>query len=174
VVVREASPADVPAVTALQNALLAATTTEWRDTPHTVAERARWVRDHAAAGRPVLVAEVDGAVAGFAAWGDFRDTARWPGYRPTVEHTVHVAEAHWGTGVGRALVEEVVARATAEGAHVVVAAVDGANEGSIRFHRRLGFVEVGRLPEVGAKHGRWLDLVLLQRTLTPGAPPPAP
>lgn len=172
VAVREATATDAAAVAALQNATLSTTTAEWTDVPHTPDGRAAWIAEHAAAGRPVLVAEDAGALVGFAAYGSFRDDARWPGYRLTVEHTVHVAESHWGRGVGRTLVEAVCAHAAAAGAHVVVAAVDGANEGSIRFHERLGFVEVGRLPEVGTRRGRWLDLVLLQRVLSPGAPPP--
>ena len=64
----------------------------------------------------VLVAVDDGAVVGFAAYGSFRDDARWPGYRLTVEHTVHVAEGHWGRGVGRVLVEALCAHAGAAGA----------------------------------------------------------
>jgi L-amino acid N-acyltransferase len=56
----------------------------------------------------------------------------------------------------------------------MIAAVDGANEASIRFHERLGFVEVARMPELGAKFGRWLDLVLLQLRLDDRTPPPAP
>jgi phosphinothricin acetyltransferase len=90
---------------------------------------------------------------------------KWPGYRFTVEHTVHVREDHWGSGAGRALMEELVERARAAGKHVMVGALDGANEASLRFHARLGFVEVARMPEVGRKFGRWLDLVLVQRIL---------
>ena len=81
----------------------------------------------------------------------------------TVEHTVHVREDQWGSGVGRTLVDALLERARAAGKRVIVAAVDGDNDGSIRFHERLGFVQVARLPGVGFKHDRWLDLVLLQR-----------
>jgi phosphinothricin acetyltransferase len=66
------------------------------------------------------------------------------------------------------LVEALLERARVAGLHVMVAAVDGDNDGSIRFHERLGFVEVARMPEVGFKFGRRLDLVLLQRTITAG------
>jgi L-amino acid N-acyltransferase len=76
-----------------------------------------------------------------------------------------VRQDRWGTGVGRVLVDAIADRARAAGKRVVVAAVDGENDASIRFHERLGFVPVGRLPGVGFKHERWLDLVLLQRSL---------
>jgi L-amino acid N-acyltransferase YncA len=74
--------------------------------------------------------------------------------------------------VGRDLMLALIDSARRSGKHTMVAAVDGANEGSVEFHRRLGFVEVGRLPETGAKFGRWLDLVLLQLRLDDRDAPP--
>lgn len=170
--VRDADGDDVGAIARIQNALIASTTIEWTDRPYTTLSRRTWLEVHRIVGHPVLVAEVDGDVVGVAAYGDFRDTQRWPGYGRTVEHTVHVDARHWGRGVGRALVDELCARASRAGIHAVIAAIDGENEGSIRFHERLGFTHVGRLPEVGHGHGRWLDLVLMQ-LLLPGAPPVA-
>ena len=173
VVIRPAERRDVAAITALQNALLATTAVEWTDAEHTVAEREQWLRHQHDRGHPVLVADDGGEVVGFAAYGDFRDSAKWPGYRLTVEHTIHVARSHWGAGVGRFLMEALIAHAEGAGKHVMVAAIDADNVGSIRFHEQLGFVEVGRLPEVGTRFGRWLTLVLLQRTIGAGAPPPS-
>jgi phosphinothricin acetyltransferase len=172
VIIREATAADAPAITRIQNALLTTTTVEWTDRPHTVEARRAWLEDHQRRGDGVFVADDDGDVVGFAAYGDFRDTDRWPGYRFTVEHTIHVAESHWGSGAGRLLVEAEVEHAVAAGRHVLIAAITEENEGSIRFHERCGFTEVGRLAEVGTKLGRWLGVVFMQRTLTPGAPPP--
>jgi phosphinothricin acetyltransferase len=166
--VRDATAADVVAMTEIQNALLASTTIEWTETPRTVAEREAWFADRTGAGFPVLVAVDADRVVGWASYGDFRDSAKWPGYRFTVEHTVHVAQTHWEQGVGRALVTELIDRARAAGKHVLVAGVDGANEQSLRFHERLGFTEVARMPQVGHKFGRWLDLVLFQLVLDPG------
>jgi phosphinothricin acetyltransferase len=113
----------------------------------------------------VLVADSGGDVLGYAAYGDFRDSVARPGYRFVVEHSVHVARDHWGLGVGRALLEALIERACAAGIHVMVGAIDSSNVDSIAFHARLGFVETARMPEVGHKFGRWLDLVLMQRTL---------
>lgn len=113
----------------------------------------------------MLVAESDDTVVGFATYEHFRGEGKWPGYRYTAELSIHVAEAHWGKGIGRALIEALVKRARSAGIHVLVAGIDSANEASMRFHERLGFEVVGRLPQTGAKFGDWLDLVLMQRIL---------
>ena len=111
------------------------------------------------------MAELDGRVVGFCTYGEFRENRRWEGYRFTAELTIHVAPDHHGGGVGRSLLAALIERARADGLHTLVAAIDGANEGSIRFHERLGFVETARMPQIGFKFGRWLDLVLLQRVV---------
>jgi L-amino acid N-acyltransferase YncA len=170
--VRDAVDGDVEAITDIQNAFIPTTAIEWTDTPHDVAERRTWLAAQRAAGFPVLVAVADGEVVGFATYGDFRDSTKWPGYRFTVEHTVHVRDDHWGTGVGRDLIGALADRARAAGLHALVAGVDGENEASIRFHERLGFREVARMPQIGAKFGRWLDLVLLQLLLDDEPRPP--
>jgi L-amino acid N-acyltransferase len=172
IVVRDAVDDDLPAITELQNALLATTAIEWTDEPHTVDERRAWLARHHEVRYPVIVADDGDGPVGWASFGDFRDIVRWPGYRFTVELTIHVRQSHWGTGVGRALMAELIDRARLRGKHVLVAAIDGTNESSVRFHLRLGFEEVGRMSEVGAKHGRWLDLVLLQLRLDDRPAPP--
>ena len=161
-IVRAARVEDHAAIASILNALLATTAIEWTDTPHTADSMVGWTETH----ETVLVAEDGGEVVGVAAFGWFRDAVARPGYRFTVENTVHVREDHWGSGVGRALMDALVADARSAGKHTMVAAIDGANDASIRFHERLGFVEVARMPEVGAKFGRWHDLVLLQLRLT--------
>lgn len=164
--IRAAEPFDLPALTAIQNALIGSTTYEWTEAPYTQRGRQAWLDDHRAAGDPVLVAVDAGEVVGFAAYGDFRDTSRWPGYRFTVEHTIHVAEGRQGAGVGRALLLALIDHGRRAGKRVMVAAIDASNTGSIAFHARFGFVEVARMPGVGEKWGRRLDLVLMQLDLT--------
>jgi L-amino acid N-acyltransferase YncA len=167
--VRDATDADIEAITAIHNALLATTTCTWTDRPDTVEERRQWWRAQHEAGRPVLVAvdAIDGVdtVVGFASYGDFRDACRWPGYRYVVEHTVHVRSDRWNAGAGRSLVEALVTRARAAGKRQLIGAIDGSNARSLAFHERLGFTTVGRLPAIGFKHDTWLDLVLVQRAL---------
>ena len=165
--IRPASAADGVTIASLLNALLATTAIEWTDTPHTPDSIVGWLGAH----ETVLVADEGGEVVGLAAFGWFRDAVARPGYRFTVENTVHVRRDRWGSGVGRALMDALVIEARRSGKHTMVAAVDGSNEASIRFHERLGFVEVARMPEVGAKFGRWCDLVLLQLRLDDRAAP---
>jgi len=160
--IRNAVPDDIPAILAIYNEVIENSTAVYCDDPVSLAERQAWYSGRMAHGYPVLVAEQQGKVVGYASFGDFRS---YPGYRFTVEHSVHLAENCRGQGIGTALVAALLPLASALGKHVMVAAVDAANLGSIRFHQRLGFKEVGRLPGVGYKFGRWLDLVFMQCTL---------
>jgi phosphinothricin acetyltransferase len=167
----DAREEDLPALVAIYNEVIATSTAVYSSVPVTLADRRSWWQARVALGYPVLVARDDSGVLGFSTFGDFRT---WPGYRYTVEHTVHVRADRRGTGVGAQLVAALFPRAGALGKHVMIAGVDAANAGSIRFHERLGFEVTGNLKQVGWKFGRWLDLVFLQRTIepTPGAPVP--
>jgi L-amino acid N-acyltransferase YncA len=169
--VRDATDDDVPAMLAITNQVIADTTVNWALEPVTLDERLAWVAARRARGFPVLVAVEDageddtGEVVGYASYADFRDSVSKPGYRFTVEHTILVRHDRTGGGIGPVLLDALVERARSAGVHTMVAGVDGENEGSIRFHERHGFVVTARMPEIGFKFGRWLDLVMLQRTL---------
>ncbi len=173
VAVRDAVETDMDAITQIQNALIATSAIEWTDDLHEVDERVRWLRDQQALGHPVLVAVLHDQVVGWASYSEFRDSRKWPGYRLTVENTIHVREEQWGSGFGRLLMELLIERARNAGLHAMVAAVTGENPASVTFHERLGFQVVARMPQVGTKFARWLDLVLLLRLLDDAAPPPA-
>jgi L-amino acid N-acyltransferase len=113
----------------------------------------------------VLVATGSGEVIGFASFGEFRGV--WPGYRYSVERTVHVHRDHRGRGVGSSLLKALFPLASALGKHVMVGGIDAVNGGSLRMHERLGFQRVAHFRQVGRKFGRWLDLVFVQRFLDP-------
>ncbi len=125
-------------------------------------ERRAWFAERRAAGNPVLVAEDSGQVVGFGSYLQFR---AWSGYRKAVEHSVYVAGEARGRGIGLKLVEALTERAREAGKHVVVGGVEGSNIPSLKLHRRAGFIEVGRMPGIGEKFGRRLDLVFLQKQL---------
>lgn len=165
--IRTAVPADAASIASIVNALLSSTTIEWRHEPYSADAILQWMDAHEC----VLVAQHEDAVVGVAAFGPFRDSAKWPGYRFTVENTIHVRQDQWGGGVGTALMTALIVAASDSGKHAMIAAVDSANEKSIRLHERLGFVEVARMPEVGAKFETWLDLVLLELVLDDRGPP---
>lgn len=165
VVVRPAHEGDLDAIRDLFNALIPTTTIAYREHLADDTEIAAWFAGQQAADFPVLVADAGGPVIGYATYGSFRGGARFPGYRHTAELTIHVDAAYHGRGVGRTLIDALVAAARARGIHVLVAGIDADNTASIEFHRRLGFVETARMPEVGTKFGQWLTLVLMQRTI---------
>ena len=161
--IRAATAADLPAILAIYNEVIATTTAVFSELPVTLANRQTWWQERCAAGYPVLVAVGAGdgdPVLGFASFGDFRS---WPGYRHTVEHSVHVSVTARGRGVGSALVQSLFPLAAALHKHVMIAGVDAANLVSLRMHERLGFERVAHFREVGRKFDRWLDLVFLQR-----------
>jgi len=164
--IRAAVEGDTEAINVIANANVLTTTGTWTEAPEPLEWRVSWFHDRARRGFPVLVAVTDDdEVIGFASYGDFRDSVKWPGYRFTVENSVHVQEAYHRQGIARSLMEALMASAVADGKQVMVAAIDSENEGSIRFHAQLGFEEVGRLTNVGYKFGRWLTLVLMQRRM---------
>lgn len=107
------------------------------------------------------VAEIAGACAGFITWGAFR---AGPGYAGTVEHSIIASQPR--TGVGRVLMEAAIEAARGQGTHVMVAGIGGENTGAVQFHTRLGFANAGRLSQVGHKHGRWHDLILMSRIVS--------
>ncbi|MEZ5773976.1 MAG: N-acetyltransferase family protein [Hyphomicrobiaceae bacterium] len=165
--IRPAAREDLPAILAITNDVIATSTAIYNDQPVTLESRVEWFEARRRLGYPVLVAEAGASIVGFSSFGDFRS---WPGYRHTVEHSIHIARDFRGRGTGSALVRALYPLASALGKHVMIAGVDAANESSIRFHERLGFERAAHLREVGRKFGRWLDLVLLQRFLDePGA-----
>ena len=129
-----------------------------------MAERLAAVQAH---GLPYLVAEIDGQVAGFAYAGPFRPRAA---YRYTVEDSVYVAPGMTGQGFGKAALAAVIEACEALGLRQILAVIgDSENAGSIGLHRSLGYDLKGIMPAVGFKHGRWVDIVLMQRALNSGA-----
>ncbi|WP_341940866.1 N-acetyltransferase family protein [Microbacterium sp. LWH10-1.2] len=168
--IRDAEIVDLETITEIYNDAVQNTTAIWNERTVDVDDRAAWLADRFRAGYPVLVASDDDGVLGYATFGDWRPH---DGFRHTVEHSVYVRGDQRGRGIGNALMNELIARARAIGKHVMVAAVASENTGSIVLHERLGFVETGRMPQVGVKFGRWLDLTFLQLTLDDAPAPRA-
>lgn len=122
-------------------------------------------------GLPYLTAVLDGEVVGYAYCAPWKTR---PAYRHTVENSIYVAPHAVGQGIGGRLLDAVLSACLQVGIRQVIAViVDAEAEASLTLHRRRGFVDAGRLTAVGFKHGRWLDTILLQRSLTTPALSPA-
>lgn len=161
--VREATETDIRAILAIHNTAVAETTAIWDTEPADLDDRLRWWRDRVASGYPVLVADIDGQVAGYATYSQWRPKSA---YRYCVEDSVYVADRFHRRGAATALLTALLARARDSGrVHTVIAAIETDNKTSIRLHEKFGFQVVGQLPEVGHKFGGWMNLTLMQCTL---------
>jgi phosphinothricin acetyltransferase len=159
--IRPATEADLPAILAIYNDAVMKTTAIWNEAPSTLESRRTWFTERCRAGFPVLVADDEGVV-GYGTFGEFRP---FEGYRRTVEHSVYVLDAAQGKGLGKLLLAALIQEARRMGKRVMVGAIDAANYASLALHETMGFEETGRMPGVGEKFGKRLDLVLVQLTL---------
>jgi len=170
-VLREANAGDMAAITAIYREYVLNGLASFETEPPDAAamdDRRRAVQD---LGLPYLVADMDGAIAGYAYAGRYRPHIA---YRHTVENSIYVSP-DWGRrGIGMALMTAIIQRCTALGYRQMVAVIgDSANHGSIRLHEKAGFHQVGFLPSVGRKLDQWVDSILMQRPLGDGdASPP--
>lgn len=164
---RPSRPEDVAAITAIYDHAVKTGTGSFEIDPPDATEMARRRDDVLAKGLPYLVAETGAGVMGYAYASPFRPR---PAYRFSVENSVYVHPEARGQGLGALLLAELIARCTDWGARQMLAVVgDSANVASVALHTRMGFAPAGRFENVGRKFDRWLDVVLMQRALGPGA-----
>ncbi len=164
--VRAATPADVPAITAIYRHAVLHGTASFEIEPPDEAEMLRRYEAMVAGDNPYFVAEVGGKVVGYAYAGPYRTR---PGYRFTVEDSIYVSPDAHGKGVGRALLSELISATTAAGYRLMIAVIgDSQNFASIALHRRAGFTFAGTVHSVGYKFGRWLDSVTMELPLGEG------
>jgi L-amino acid N-acyltransferase len=169
-IIRAAEQSDLPEILTIYNDVIATSTAVYTGQPVTLEDRLLWMQSRLAQGFPVIVAIEESEVHGFASFGEWRGA--WPGYRHTVEHSVHVRAGCRGKGVGQALMKSMFPLALNLGKHVMLGGIDVSNSESIRFHERLGFERVAHFREVGRKFDRWLDLIFMQRFMdSPGTEP---
>ncbi len=155
---RPARGGDLAQISAIHNDVVATSTAIFSEVPETLQTREAWFEQRRAAGMPVLVACAGEEVLGFASYGPFRT---WPGYRESVELTVHIRSDSRRRGLGRMLLGGLIEEARAQGLHAMVAGIDAGNEASIALHQAFGFVEVGLMPQIARKRGTLLDLLLM-------------
>ncbi|GAA2602701.1 N-acetyltransferase family protein [Streptomyces axinellae] len=161
--VRPAEPADLEAVAEIYAHYVAETVVTFDEVPLTVAQWQRRLDDFAARGLPFLVAESEGEIDGYAYAAPWRPK---PAYRHTVEDTIYLAPGSTGRGLGGRLLSDLILRSEKAGVRQMIAVIsDTGTDASLALHRRHGFTETGTLNAVGHKHGRWVDTVLMQRSL---------
>ena len=162
IILRDALEIDLPAILEIYNDIILTTTAIYSEEPHTLQMRLDWFNERKQAGFPVIVAEQNGVLVGFATYGKFRV---WPCYRFTVEHSVYIHKDSRGQGISKILLQEIISLAKGAGMHALIAGVDSENEISLQLHLKFGFTQVARFKEVGFKFGRWLDLIFLELIL---------
>ncbi|UYV39014.1 GNAT family N-acetyltransferase [Rhodobacteraceae bacterium D3-12] len=158
-ILRQAEARDAAEISAFWAPMIRDTIITFSTEEKTAADVAAMIEQRGAA---FIVAELDGQVVGFATFGTFRNG---PGYRHSAELTIILSDQARGKGVGRSLIAALEEAARGQGIHVLVSGVSAENSGAVAFHNACGFVETGRMPEVGRKFGRWHDLVLMQKTV---------
>lgn len=161
--IRPATPADAAAITDIYGYHVLHGTGTFEEEPPSLDEIARRMDGVLSRGWPWLVAEQDGAVIGYAYAAIFRDRAA---YRYSCEDSIYIHHDAVGGGIGRALLEALMAASAASGFRRMFAVIgDSGNMGSIRLHERCGFAMVGAFDQAGHKFGRDLDVVFMQRAL---------
>lgn len=165
--IRPATPADLPAITAIYAHAVLTGTATFELEPPDLAEMTRRYEALTGGGFPYLAATLEGDVAGYAYAGPYR--AR-PAYRFSVENSIYLDPKAQGRRVGTQLMQALIVESEKRGYRLMVAVIgDSANAASIGVHTRTGFQMVGTVENVGLKFGRWLDTVLMQRALGEGA-----
>ena len=165
--IRPTAVADLPAITEIYGHAVRYGTATFELTPPDLAEMTGRFRALMDGGFPYFVAALEGRVVGYAYAGAYRPR---PAYRFTVENSVYLDPAMHRRGIGLQLMQRLIAECESRGYRQMIAVIgDSANAGSIGVHTKCGFQMIGTHPDVGFKFGRWLDTVMMQRSLGEGA-----
>jgi len=161
--IRRARASDLKAITAIYNEAILTTDATFDTEPKSLAEQKAWYEDHGPA-NPVLVAEIDGVVCG---WASLSKWSTRCAYSETAEVSVYVKQECRGVGIGTRLMEGVLKAGDAAGLHSILSRITAGNAVSIHIHERFGFEHIGVMREVGAKFGRRLDVCMMQKVYHP-------
>ena len=167
VTIRPATEADLEAINRIYNHEIAHGTATWDIEPWSMERRRDWWASHSDPLQPVIVAERDGTVVGFAYLTYMSQKVGW---RFTREDTIYIDESCRGQGLGRVLLGATLDAAREIGARLIVASITSTNEASINLHRQFGFEVMGTLRNAGYKFERWLDTTYMQVDLGEPAP----
>jgi L-amino acid N-acyltransferase YncA len=170
ILIRPVTPDDLAAITTIYAHAVSRGTASFELDPPSEDEMRRRHGMLKAGGHPYLVATDGERVVGYAYAGPYRPRAA---YRSAVEDSIYLSPDAQGRGIGRLLLTALIEAATEAGFRQMVGIIgDSRHQASIRLHQALGFRPVGVLENVGWKHGRWLDSVIMQRALGSGSERP--
>ncbi|HVK96321.1 MAG TPA: GNAT family N-acetyltransferase [Flavisolibacter sp.] len=162
-VIRDATIEDLPIILEIMNDAILNTTAIYDYYPRSHEFVKNWFEQKKKHSLPVFVCQYENETVGFGTYGIFR---QWDAYQYTAEHSLNISNHYQGKGLGRKLLSSIIEAASAAGFHSLIAGIDADNYGSYKLHKKLGFREVGRFPEVGYKFNRWLNLVFMQLFLS--------
>ncbi len=160
-IIRPATLEDIDSINGIYNYYVLNSTCTFQSEPETQENRREWLESHGTR-YPVLVAEIDGEIAG---WGSLSKYHPRSSAWHTVEDSVYVRQDMRGKGIGKALLSELISRAGMLGYHSIVAGIASDQPASISLHQKFGFEEVAHLREIGHKKDVWIDVKLLQLML---------
>lgn len=159
--IREATEADLPEILEIYNEAIRNTVATFDLEEQSLEQRMLWFRKYG--GRhPLIVAEVEGQVAGYCSLSTFREK---DAYASTTEISVYISEAHRGKGIASILMTDIIDRAKQLKYHTIIAGITGGNEASVKLHKKFGFEFIGNFKEVGCKFDAWQDVHFYQLML---------
>lgn len=161
--IRSATEKDFESILAIYNDVVLTSTATFEEEPRPLSEFITNFQSRLKLGYPTLVADVNGQVVGYGTYARFRGAS---GYRPTVEHSLHVHSDFRGRGIGSKILRQLIESAHDLKLHSMIAGIDASNSGSIKLHENFGFQKVAHIPQVARKFDRWLDLDFMQLILS--------
>jgi len=160
--IRTALENDLPYILDIINDSIETSTADYRYDTINATDLKVWYKNHIANNEPVLVAEIGDVIVGYATYGQFRERI---GFQYSVEHSIYCHNDYKGKGIGKLLMNELIAHAKNSKSHTMVACIDAENHSSIKFHEKLGFMNVGQMKQIGFKFNRFLDMAIMQLML---------
>ncbi len=158
-IVRDATENDLKAINDIYNYYVINTTVSYQEIPETFNDRTKWFQNLIKSNFPVVVAEIDGKIVGWGSLCSFQDRSA---YRFCVENSIYIDENHLQSGIGTAIIKELISKAKDNGYKSIIAKICSEQEQSIVFHEKFGFKKVGYLKNIAFKFNRWLSVTIMQ------------
>ena len=157
--IRDAKMEDLASILKIVNFEIEHTNSIYDYEKRTLDDQIIWFNKKKVKKMPIIIAKDSNNIFGFGTFGIFRP---WDGYQYSVEHSIYVDKKYRNKGVGIKIIKKLIQLARKQGYHTMISGIDASNSGSINFHKKFGFKEVGRFNQIGYKFEKWLDLIFMQ------------